>query len=319
MQSGTQIEFNSLFSATFNKANFMKANLLTALSCLPESLQSHVLPMISRADFKGIIYAEDVDLLQLHSALETPELLLSLLPLAAAYSVAPISNFNVGAIARAGSGNLYFGANYEFKHQALFNSVHAEQAAINNAFSHHESSILDITVTDSPCGHCRQFMNELHCAPTLSVNLKATGVKTLATLLPDSFGPIDLGISESLLAAKPVNLTLQQENASSLVQVALQAANTSYAPYSHCHAGIALKTTTGTVITGRYIENAAFNPSLSPLQSVLINLNLAGFALTDIEAMILVEKAETKMSHAQATQVLVSEMGINNYQHFFAQ
>lgn len=297
----------------------MKANLLTALSCLPESLQSHVLPMISRADFKGIIYAEDVDLLQLHSALETPELLLSLLPLAAAYSVAPISNFNVGAIARAGSGNLYFGANYEFKHQALFNSVHAEQAAINNAFSHHESSILDITVTDSPCGHCRQFMNELHCAPTLSVNLKATGVKTLATLLPDSFGPIDLGISESLLAAKPVNLTLQQENASSLVQVALQAANTSYAPYSHCHAGIALKTTTGTVITGRYIENAAFNPSLSPLQSVLINLNLAGFALTDIEAMILVEKAETKMSHAQATQVLVSEMGINNYQHFFAQ
>ncbi|WP_017221400.1 cytidine deaminase [Moritella dasanensis] len=297
----------------------MKENLLTALSCLPESLQSHLLPIISKPDFKGVISADDVDLLQLHSALETPELLLSLLPLAAAYSVAPISDFYVGAIARAGSGNLYFGANYEFTHQALFNSVHAEQAAINNAFSHHESAILDITVTDSPCGHCRQFMNELHCAPTLSVNLKATGVKTLATLLPDSFGPIDLGISESLLAAKPVNLTLQQENASSLVQAALQAANTSYAPYSHCHAGIALKTTTGTVITGRYIENAAFNPSLSPLQSVLINLNLAGFALTDIEAMILVEKAETKMSHAQATQVLVSEMGINNYQHLFAQ
>lgn len=296
----------------------MKANLLTALSCLPESLQSHILPIISHADFKGVIHAEDVDLLQLHSALETPELLISLLPLAAAYSVAPISDFNVGAIARAGSGNLYFGANYEFTHQALFNSVHAEQAAINNTFSHHESSILDITVTDSPCGHCRQFMNELHCAPTLSVNLKATGVKSLATLLPDSFGPIDLGISESLLAAKPVNLTLQQENDSSLVQAALQAANTSYAPYSHCHAGIALQTTTGTVITGRYIENAAFNPSLSPLQSVLINLNLAGFALTDIDAMILVEKAETKMSHAQATQVLVSEMGINNYQHVFA-
>ncbi|MFT7683648.1 MAG: cytidine deaminase [Moritella dasanensis] len=297
----------------------MKENLLTALSCLPESLQSHLLPIISKPNFKGVISADDVDLLQLHSALETPELLLSLLPLAAAYSVAPISDFYVGAIARAGSGNLYFGANYEFTHQALFNSVHAEQAAINNAFSHHESAILDITVTDSPCGHCRQFMNELHCAPTLSVNLKATGVKTLATLLPDSFGPIDLGISESLLAAKPVNLTLQQENASSLVQAALQAANTSYAPYSHCHAGIALKTTTGTVITGRYIENAAFNPSLSPLQSVLINLNLAGFALADIEAMILVEKAETKMSHAQATQVLVSEMGINNYQHLFAQ
>ena len=296
----------------------MKENLLTALSCLPESIQSHVLPIISNPDFKGVINAEDVDLLQLHSALETPELLLSLLPLAAAYSVAPISDFNVGAIARAGSGNLYFGANYEFTHQALFNSVHAEQAAINNAFSHHESTILDITVTDSPCGHCRQFMNELHCAPEISVNLKATGIKTLATLLPDSFGPIDLGISESLLAAKPVNLTLQQPSESILVQTALKAANDSYAPYSHCHAGIALKTTTGTVIAGRYIENAAFNPSLSPLQSVLINLNLAGFKLADITAMILVEKAETKMSHAQATQVLVSEIGIENYQHLYA-
>jgi len=296
----------------------MKTNLLKALTSLPESLQCHVLPIISKPDFKGVIHAGDVDLLQLHSALETPELLLSLLPLAAAYSVAPISNFNVGAIARAGSGNLYFGANYEFINQALFNSVHAEQAAINNAFSHHESAILDVTVTDSPCGHCRQFMNELHCAPTLSVNLKATGVKSLATLLPDSFGPIDLGISESLLAAQPVNLTLQQENDSSLVQAALQAANTSYAPYSHCHAGIALETTTGIVITGRYIENAAFNPSLSPLQSVLINLNLAGFSLTDIAALILVEKAETKMSHAQATQVLVSEMGIEHYQHEYA-
>lgn len=219
----------------------MKEKLLTALSCLPESLQSHVHPIISEPNFKGVINAENVDLLQLHSALETPELLLSLLPLAAAYSVAPISDFNVGAIARAGSGNLYFGANYEFTHQALFNSVHAEQAAINNAFSHHESAILDITVTDSPCGHCRQFMNELNCAPELSVNLKATGIKTLATLLPDSFGPIDLGIRESLLAAKPVNLTLQQPSESTLVQAALQAANDSYAPYSHCHAGIALK------------------------------------------------------------------------------
>jgi len=296
----------------------MKENLLTALSCLPESLQSHVLPIISKPDFKGVINAEDVDLLQLHSALETPELLLSLLPLAAAYSVAPISDFNVGAIARAGSGNLYFGANYEFTHQALFNSVHAEQAAINNAFSHHESAILDITVTDSPCGHCRQFMNELNCAPELSVNLKATGVKTLAALLPDSFGPIDLGISESLLAAKPVDLTLQQQSDSTLVKAALKAANDSYAPYSLCHAGIALKTTTGVVIAGRYIENAAFNPSLSPLQSVLVNLNLAGFGLADITAMILVEKSDTKMSHAQATQVLVSEIGIENYQHLYA-
>ncbi|KXO10163.1 Cytidine deaminase [Moritella sp. JT01] len=303
----------------------MKENLQTALSCLPLSLQSHVHPIISKPDFKGVISAEDVDLLQLHSALETPELLFSLLPLAAAYSVAPISDFNVGAIARAGSGNLYFGANYEFTNQALFNSVHAEQAAINNVFSHHETEILDITITASPCGHCRQFMNELSCANELIVNLEASGSKPLSALLPDSFGPSDLGVTYPLLTAEAVSLTLNSDSASTvnehnstLTEMALQAANTSYAPYSHCHAGIALRTTSGTVITGRYIENAAFNPSLSPLQSVLINLNLAGFGLADIEAMILVEKAETKMSHAQATQVLVSEIGIVNYQYLLA-
>ncbi len=296
----------------------MNKNLQTALSSLPKSLQNHVQPIISKPDFKGVINAEDVDLLQLHSALETPELLFSLLPLAAAYSVAPISDFNVGAIARAGSGNLYFGANYEFTNQALFNSVHAEQAAINNVFSHHETEILDITITASPCGHCRQFMNELSCAEQLIVNLKASGSKPLSALLPDSFGPSDLGVTSPLLAAEAVSLTLNSESASPLADMALQAANTSYAPYSHCHAGIALRTTSGTVITGRYIENAAFNPSLSPLQSVLINLNLAGFELADIEAMILVEKAETKMSHAQATQVLVSEIGVVNYQYLLA-
>jgi len=289
----------------------MKKNLVNALAQIPTEMQAHLDIIINTPQFKGVIQSEDVDKLQLLSKLETPALLLSLLPLAAAYSVAPISSFYVGAIARGQSGNLYFGANYEFTQQSLSNSVHAEQAAINNAFSHHESAIIDITVTDSPCGHCRQFMNELSCASELSVNLKATGIKTLATLLPDSFGPIDLGISESLLAAKPVNLTLQQQNDSALAQAALKAANDSYAPYSQCHAGIALQTKSGEILCGRYIENAAFNPSFSPLQSVMINLNLAGFEIADIEQIILVEQAETKISHANATQDLLANINLS--------
>jgi cytidine deaminase len=297
----------------------MKKKLLKALTSLPESLQSPVQAIISQAHFNGVIKADDVDQLQLHSKLETPELLLSLLPLAAAYAIVPISDFYVGAIARGASGNLYFGANYEFMNQALSNSVHAEQAAINNAFSHKETGIVDITVTDSPCGHCRQFMNELSCASELTVNLAATGSKPLSILLPDSFGPVDLGVTSSLLAAAPATLSLERTDGSVFAQAALTAANSSYAPYSHCHAGIALQTKTGEVITGRYIENAAFNPSLSPLQSALINLNLAGFAVSDISGVILVEKAATKMSHAQATQALLTEMNITNYELLLAQ
>ncbi len=296
----------------------MKQKLLTALSYLPESLQSDLSPIISQSNFNGVIKASDVDLLQQHSALAMPELLLSLLPLAAAYSVAPISDFNVGAIARGVSGNLYFGANYEFTNQALFNSVHAEQAAINNVFSHQESGIIDITITASPCGHCRQFMNELSCADQLTVNLAASGSKSLSTLLPDSFGPSDLGVTAPLLVASTATLTLPQTDNSVLAEVALGAANSSYAPYSHCHAGIALQTRDGVIISGRYIENAAFNPSLSPLQSALINLNLAGFAVSEISNVILVEKADTKMSHAQATQTLLADINIDSYQLLLA-
>lgn len=299
----------------------MKKNLVNAISQLPEEMQAHVESIINASDFKGVIQSQDVDQLQLLSKLETPALLLSLLPIAAAYSVAPISDFNVGAIARGQSGKLYLGANYEFTQQSLSNSVHAEQAAINNAFSHHETAIVDITVTASPCGHCRQFMNELSCAPELSINLAATGVKPLTTLLPDSFGPIDLGITEPLLAAKPVNLTLQKTDDSALAQAALKAANDSYAPYSQCHAGIALQTKSGEILCGRYIENAAFNPSFSPLQSVMINLNLAGFEIADIEQLILVEQAETKISHANATQDLLANMQLSadKYQRLLAQ
>ena len=296
----------------------MNKNLSQALPRLPESLQTHAQSIINQTKFNGVISATDVDILQLHSALETPDLLLSLLPLAAAYSVAPISSFNVGAIARGESGNLYFGANYEFTQQALTNSVHAEQAAINNAFSHHETGILDITVTASPCGHCRQFMNELSCATELVVNLAASGSKQLTTLLPDAFGPVDLGVTEALMTASPVGLTLNTENTSTLAQTALVAANQSYAPYSHCHAGIALQTNTGEIICGRYIENAAFNPSLSPLQSALINLRLAGFALTDISAMILVETTDTKMSHAATTANISAAIGVTDYQMLLA-
>lgn len=288
----------------------MKQTLLTALNNLPEPLQKPLQPILANPQFNGVITSDTVDELQLHSKLETPELLLSLLPLAAAYSIAPISNFYVGAIARGFSGNLYFGANYEFLNHTLFNSIHAEQASINNAMSHQENGIIDVTVTASPCGHCRQFMNELHCAEQLAINLATGfedgGTRRLTEILPDAFGPQDLGITDSLLKAPNQDLALESEDP--LAQAALTAANSSYAPYSHCYAGIAITTTDNQIVAGRYVENAAFNPSLPPLQSALINLNLHGYKTSDIARVMLVEKADTLISHSANSRILLSEI-----------
>ena len=51
---------------------------------------------------------------------------------------------------------------------------------------------------------------------------------------------------------------------------ALKAANSSHAPYSKCPYQIALMTTKGNIYTRFYIESAAFNRSLSPLQAAIV-------------------------------------------------
>ena len=71
----------------------------------------------------------------------SPEsLMVKLLPVAKLYAQAPISHFQVGAVAKARlSGDsdefaLFIGANTEFTGQALTQTIHAEQAAVVNAW-----------------------------------------------------------------------------------------------------------------------------------------------------------------------------------------
>lgn len=81
------------------------------------------------------------------------------------------------------------------------------------------------------------------------------------------------------------------EDLHQLKVAALKAANLSHAPYSKCPSGIALMTTKGDICTGFYIESAAFNPSLFPLQAGIIAfLCQDGGNYEDIVYAVLVEK-----------------------------
>ena len=62
------------------------------------------------------------------------------------------------------------------------------------------------------------------------------------------------------------------------VKAALQQAIRSYAPYSHCPSGLAIATAGGVVYSGPYLESAAFNPSLGPLQAAVIDAVTDGIA-----------------------------------------
>jgi cytidine deaminase len=227
----------------------------------------------------------------------------SLLAEAARFARPPISNFRVGAAARGTSGKMYFGANVELAGEALNFTIHAEQSAIVNAWLSGETGVDLVATSAAPCGYCRQFLNELADAPRLEVFFNGRP-HALSQILPESFGPRDLGIDGGLMQPDDHGLTADAND--DLDRAALEAANRSYAPYSKSYAGIALRMANGRIIAGPYAENAAFNPSMSPVQVALAYANMLGEPLDSIAEAVL---ASIDDLHANATRVVLQSLG----------
>lgn len=286
----------------------MHPRFLAAFDALPSTLQTALRPILDDPDFHAVLTATQVANLQQQTQLDTDNLALALLPLAAACAVATVSHFNVGAIARGISGNWYFGANMEFVGAPLQQTVHAEQSAITHAWLRGERRLETITVNYTPCGHCRQFMNELNSGTAIRISLPQRAISTLADYLPDAFGPRDLAITELLMDEVDHGYRAEGD---ALVQAAVAAANASHAPYSQSHSGVALLTASGRMMTGRYAENAAFNPSLPPLQAALILLNMHGEACNQVKSAVLAEVKDATLSQFAATQATLQALGCN--------
>ncbi len=286
-------------------------------------------------------------------SIEIECLMVALLPIAASYSKAPISSFQVGAVARGlntsseGYSNLYLGANYEFENQALCHSLHAEQAAISNAWLHDEPSVTSLATSAAPCGHCRQFLYEvsgnkpfsilmpksfllspeaIDISKSQSQNNKDRNHKNkkskvdfeknchsinLATLLPAAFGPMDLGCDRLLMEPGfgSNNLHLVDQSDDELVNKALKAANFCYAPYTENFVGCALQMNDGEIFTGRYAENVAHNPSLSAFTSALSHMTMSNVNNTseNIARVVMVEQAK-KSCQRHATSILLAAL-----------
>lgn len=288
----------------------MHPRFTAAFSALPADLQTAIQPLLDSADFDGVLRPQDVARLKQETGLDEDALALALLPIAACCAVAPVSHFNVGAISRGVSGHWYFGANMEFEHAPLQQTVHAEQSAITHAWLHGEEKLDAITVNYTPCGHCRQFMNELNSGTAIRISLPGRAISTLGDYLPDAFGPADLNITERLLT--PIHHGFAPQG-DALEQAAIEAANNSHAPYSHSYSGVALRSQSGKLFTGRYAENAAFNPSLPPLQAALIMMNMRNEALNTIQQAVLVECEHSTLSQRDATRATLAALGCEDF------
>lgn len=92
-----------------------------------------------------------------------------------------------------------------------------------------------------------------------------------------------------------------------LKRTALAAANRSYAPYSLCPSGVALVDCDGKVYRGWYMESAAYNPSLGPVQAALVDYiaNGGGGRYERIVGAVLVEKEDAVVRQEHTARLLI--------------
>lgn len=275
---------------------------------------------------------EDLDAIQLQEGGTSREdCLLTVVKSSMALARPPISRFHVAAVGIASSGSAYVGVNLEFPGLPLHHSVHAEQFMVANASQHGETLIQNLFVSHAPCGHCRQFLSELRNAGDLRIRIVSSDdERPLSEFLPHRFGPHDLldddfpllmerNHNRLKLSRKVSNggsfvstksaITDSAKDHDALVTSALEAANDSYSPYSDSPSGVALRTSSGKVYKGSYMECAAYNPSLPPLQAAIIALVAQGDEVyTDIVEVVLVEKEGAAIQFASTVKIVVEKI-----------
>lgn len=280
--------------------------LSNAITRFPEAGRRALVAVVAPTSFAGSLTAEQADRLARVAQLDGDALLRALIPLAAAYARPAISGFFVGAIARVRSGAIYFGANHEFAGTSLWTSLHAEQAAVAQAWSAEEEAIDTLAIGAAPCGLCRQFLTELGEPERLRVVIADAPATTLDALLPQAFGPDALGQRGAMLSPRRVSLMLEHASEDPLVHAAFGAARRSYAPYTGAEAGIALRLRSGGVIAGAYAESVAHNPSLSPLAVALSRRVFQGLEGDEIIAASLVAVGHALIDHHSAARSLLT-------------
>ena len=117
-------------------------------------------------------------------------------------SYVPYSKYHVGACLLAVDGRTFQGANFE--NASYGATICAERCAVSNAIAHGVHRFTAIFIATEydlawPCGICRQVLNEFKAGDMRVVIGNTDGKwveKNLSQLLPESFGPENLGLSE---------------------------------------------------------------------------------------------------------------------------
>eukprot|EP00413_Alexandrium_margalefii_P044460 CAMPEP_0204583706 /NCGR_PEP_ID=MMETSP0661-20131031/45923_1 /ASSEMBLY_ACC=CAM_ASM_000606 /TAXON_ID=109239 /ORGANISM="Alexandrium margalefi, Strain AMGDE01CS-322" /LENGTH=327 /DNA_ID=CAMNT_0051593085 /DNA_START=50 /DNA_END=1033 /DNA_ORIENTATION=+ len=242
------------------------------------------------------------------------ELLHKILPLAKHAALPHASGYHVGAAALGSSGSVFLGFNLELPGMPFQFTVHAEQSAVYLAADAKEERLCLLATSTTPCGHCRQFMQELYGGDSLEVSCPGQSTRSLGELLPDHFGPQHLGFESRLLRAPDHRVHLdgaQNSSDSQLLDMAVAAARKSYVPFGS-PAGLALRTRTGHAAAGFPVESVAHNPGMTtagPLQGALVKLTAQGCRdWRHINEAVLVECRDAQIKYAELVKLAMANI-----------
>lgn len=232
------------------------------------------------------------------------ELMLLLLDVGQDFASPKISGFHVGAVGlETESGNLILGGNVEFPTSHLGYTLHGEGFVFTRAMSR-GTNIAVIAIGEAhPCAHCRQCLAEYAASNRLELIDPLGHTLTLAQLYPWPFDPDYLGergavpgqeLWPALGSEEPISADL------------LCAGRLSHAPYSKCPGAILLTLADGAQVTGFAIESVAFNPTIGPLQSAMVNLLAHGYQADDIRSVELGTVVGGAVDYSKSTAELLT-------------
>ncbi|KAK7272766.1 hypothetical protein RJT34_29589 [Clitoria ternatea] len=266
-----------------------------------------------------VIQSSEAESMSQSSGLTLAQLLPSLVSSAQSLARPPISKFPVAAVGIGASGRVFIGVNIEFPGLPFHHTIHAEQFLLTNLALNEETRLESFAVSAAPCGHCRQFLQEIRDAGDIQVLItsqKEAQFTPLSNFLSHPFGPHDLLPKSTPLLLEPhhnalsISLPNNDNNATMKLRVAaLEAANASHAPYSGSPSGVALLDSFGNVFKGSYVESAAYNPSLGPLQAALVAFVAGcGGGYEEVVAAVLVEKEGAVIKQEHTVRLLLQSI-----------
>jgi cytidine deaminase len=252
----------------------------------------------------GVLPAVDAqEICRIHG-LTAEELMHLARPLAEPLSDPSLSDFHVAAVGLEDTGGLLFGGNLEFPGTSIWNTVHGEGFLATRAYSR-GTRLTAIALGEAhPCAHCRQYLSEFAGGPGLMLIDRIGHRLPLGALYPWPFDPAYLGDAGAVASeARWSNLRLPVSEFDAMLTAAVRRA---HAPYSKSPAAVALRLNDGNHVAGVSIESVAFNPTMSPLQSALIDLRAHGYRPADVAAAAIGVTSDGPVDYAAQTRDLLA-------------